>query len=164
MYTHVLLITLPSPCCMSDQSVRFNENNMDPGKMPNELNILSIVEQQLIARISPCINVHMLKHGGIAANGNCVAFPQEIDKPANILPILPSEINIIKVRKQGQNDTFKDFNVSRYKIQNALIWLKNNNPVYSDIIISEEKLHLFPIDGEISIHSVQYDPNTVHIN
>jgi len=106
----------------------------------------------------------MLKHGGIAANGHCVAFPQKIDKPAKILPNLPSEINIIKVRKQGQNDTFKDFNVSRYKIQNTLIWLKNNNPFYSDIIISKERLNLPPIDGEISIHSVQYDYNTVHIN
>ena len=48
---------------------------MDPGKMPNELRHLSIVEQQLIARISPCINVHMLKHAGITANGQCVAFP-----------------------------------------------------------------------------------------
>ena len=65
-----------------------SENNMDPGKMPNELKNLSIVEQQLIARISPCINVHMLKHGGIAANGHCVAFPQEIDKPSKILPNL----------------------------------------------------------------------------
>jgi hypothetical protein len=37
--------------------------------MPNGLKNLYIVEQQLIARISPCINVHMLKHGGIAANG-----------------------------------------------------------------------------------------------
>jgi hypothetical protein len=118
-----------------------SENNMDPGKMPNELKNLSIVEQQLIARISPCINVHMLKHGGIAANGHCVAFPQEIDKPSKILPNLPSEINIFKVRKQGQNDTFKDSNVSRYEIQNALIWLTNNNPVYSDIIISEERLY-----------------------
>jgi hypothetical protein len=37
-----------------------SENNMDPGKILNELKILSIVEQQLIARISPCIYVHML--------------------------------------------------------------------------------------------------------
>ena len=58
----------------------------------------------------------MLKHGWIAANGHCVAFPQEIDKATKILPNLPSEINIIKVRKQGQNDTFKDLNVIRYKI------------------------------------------------
>lgn len=106
----------------------------------------------------------MLKHGGITANGHCVAFPQEIDKPVKILPNIPSEINIIKDRKQSQNVTFNDFNVSRYKIQNALIQFKNNNPVYSDIIISEERLNLLPIDGEISIHSVQYDPNTVHIN
>ena len=63
----------------------------------------------------------MLKHGGITVNGHCVAFPQEIDKPAKFLPNIPSEINIIKVRKQSQNVTFNDFNVSRYKIQNALI-------------------------------------------
>ena len=90
-----------------------SENNMDPGKMPNELKNLSIVEQQLIASISPCIDVHMLKHGEFLANGHCVAFSQEIYIPPKILPNLPSEINIIKVRKQGQNDTFKDFNVSR---------------------------------------------------
>ena len=63
---------------------------MDPGKMPNELRNLSLVEQQSIARISPIIDVHMLKHGVIAANGHCVEFPQEIDKHAKINQNLPS--------------------------------------------------------------------------
>ena len=31
------------------------ENNMDPGVVPPELKDLTIVEQQLISRISPCI-------------------------------------------------------------------------------------------------------------
>jgi hypothetical protein len=39
------------------------ENNMDPQKLPTELSGLTIIEQQLICRISPCMNVHMLKHG-----------------------------------------------------------------------------------------------------
>lgn len=52
------------------------ENNMDPGNLPEELTGLSIIEQQFIARISPCINVHMLKHGRIASSGHCVTFPQ----------------------------------------------------------------------------------------
>ena len=72
------------------------------------LNLFLFEMQNSITSFDKC------QHGGIAANGHCVAFPQEIDKPAKILPNLPSEINIIKVRKQGQNDTFKDFNVSRY--------------------------------------------------
>ena len=100
------------------------ENNMDPP----ELKDLTIVEQQLISRISLCINLHMLKHGGLAAYGNCVAFPQEVSEPGNFFsPKLPSEVNIIRVRKQGKNDTSKEFNVRRYTIQNALIWLKENN-------------------------------------
>ena len=63
---------------------------MDLSKMPNELLNMSIVEQQSIARISPIIDVHMLKHGVIAANRHCVEFPQEIDKHAKINPNLPS--------------------------------------------------------------------------
>jgi hypothetical protein len=56
----------------------------------------------------------MLKHGGLAANGHCVAFPQEVSEPGKMFPILPSEVNIIRVRKQGENDTSKEFNVRRY--------------------------------------------------
>ena len=63
----------------------------------------------------------MLKHGGLVANGHCVAFPQEVSEPGKMLPKLPSEVNIIRVRKQGGNNTSKEFNVRRYKIQNALI-------------------------------------------
>jgi TATA-binding protein-associated factor Taf7 len=44
---------------------------MDPQSVPPELSDLSIIEQQLICRISPCINIHMLKNGGIASAGHC---------------------------------------------------------------------------------------------
>jgi hypothetical protein len=80
------------------------ENNMNPGKLPDELNDLSIVEQQLICRIAPCINVHLLKHGGIASSSHCVTFPQEVNEPAQIFPRLPSEMHILKVCKQGKNE------------------------------------------------------------
>lgn len=75
------------------------ENNMDPGKVPEELKDLTIIEQ-LISRISPCINVHMLTHGGIASSGHCVTFPQEINELAKFFPRLPPEIQIIKVRNK----------------------------------------------------------------
>jgi hypothetical protein len=116
-------------CFTDKQPVKFfsTKNNMNPEKLPKELQGMSIVEQQLISKPSPCINVHMLKHGGVASSGHCVTFPQEINQPAQIFPRLPPEIEILKVRKKGRNDTSKDFRVRRHTVQNALIWLKQNN-------------------------------------
>ena len=98
--------------CTSDkQGIKMfsSENNMNPGPVPDELKNLSMIEQQLISRISPCINVHLLKHGGLASSGHCVTFPQSIDEAATILPRLPEEINIIRVQKKGKNDSTKEF-------------------------------------------------------
>ena len=100
-----------------------NENSMDPRPVPEIMQDLSLVEQQLISRISPAIQVHMLKHGGIASSGHCVAFPQNVNEPAQILPNLPQDIQVIRVRKQGRNDTSKEFNVMRFIIQQVLQWL-----------------------------------------
>ena len=63
--------------CFKDKSgikMFSGENNMYPGILPAELQSLTVIEQQLIAKISTCTNIHMLKHGGIAANGHCVSF------------------------------------------------------------------------------------------
>ena len=142
-----------------------DSNSMDPGKVPEELNQLTVVEQQLISRISPCINVHLLKHGGIASSGHCVTFPQEINEPAQIFPRLPSEINIIKVKKIGKNNTCKEFIVRRQKVESALLWLKHYNPAYQDIIISNERLQCLPINGDlIEIDTVEYTDHHNHKN
>ena len=77
----------------------------------------------------------MLNHGGIGSSGHCVTFSQEVNEPLNIFPRLPKEIEVLKVRKQGQNDTSKDFVARRYKVQNALNFLKISNPAFADIII-----------------------------
>ena len=77
----------------------------------------------------------MLNHGGIGSSGHYVTFPQEVNEPANIFPRLPKEIEVLKVKRQGQNDTSEDFVVRRYKVQNALNFLKISNPAFADIII-----------------------------
>ena len=125
------------------------ENNMDPQKLPTELSGLTIIEQQLICRISPCLNVHMLKHGGIASSDHCVTFPQEVNEPAQIFPTRPNEINLIRVRKIRKNESsrYKRFVVLKFK--NAVLFLKQNIPAYSDIIISQESLNSLPEDGEL---------------
>ena len=51
---------------------------MDPGKLPEEVQDLSIIEQQLISKLSTCTNVHMLSHGGKASSGHCVLLPKKL--------------------------------------------------------------------------------------
>ena len=47
-------------------------------------------------------------------------------------------------------------------VENALKWLKDNNPVYRNIIISDEQL---PLDGQCpDIHTVEYKEGTINQN
>ena len=59
----------------------------------------------LIVRLAPTVHVHMLRHGGIASRGHCITFPQAVQEPATILLRLPAEVDIIRVRRQGKNDS-----------------------------------------------------------
>lgn len=65
---------------------------MNYGKLPSELCDMTFIEQQLASKITPCITVHLLQHGGIASSGHCVTFTQEVYQPSQILPRLPKDI------------------------------------------------------------------------
>ena len=71
---------------------------MEQGLVPKELQELSIVEQQLLSRLAPIMQIHMLKHGGISAKGHSVTFPDQGNELAPILPKLAKEILILHVR------------------------------------------------------------------
>lgn len=59
----------------------------------------------------------------------------------------------------------KEFRVRRLKIEQSLNWLKNNNPAYSDIIISNERLQSIPEDGQLTdIVTLEFKENTAHKN
>ena len=76
--------------------------------VPEELSGMSDAEQMLIARLAPTVHVHVLKHGGTAWKGHCIAFPQAAQEPATVPPRLPAEVDIIRVRRQGRVDTKKN--------------------------------------------------------
>ena len=97
------------------------ENNMDPMAVPEILSNMSDAEQMLIARLAPTVHVHLLKHGGIAWKGHCIAFPQAMQEPATIPPRLPTEMDIIRVRGQGKDDTHKDFRVRRHRVEDTVL-------------------------------------------
>jgi len=152
--------------CRKDKKVPkvwSDENNMDPMSVPEELSEMSDAEQMLISRLAPTVHVHMLKHGGIASRGHCIAFPQAVQEPATILPRLPAEVDIIRVRRQGKDDTHKDFRVRRHRVEGALRWLKDNNPAYADIVIDETRLQNLPADGELlNLRTVEFSETAEH--
>lgn len=60
---------------------------MDPGPVPPELQDLTYVEEQLIARVHPLISIFKLKgHTQFGYRGNIINFPQNVKQLAMQLP------------------------------------------------------------------------------
>src|SRR5581483_11805034 len=140
--------------CFSEKSVpkKFSaENNMDPGKVPDELKALTEIEQMLISQVFIVISVYRLREGQTGYRGNVINFPQDVLGFTSQLPRNPSTLDVLVVRRQSPNDpnAFRDFSVRRSKVRRALIWLKENNNYYRDITIDQEILNSLPENGSI---------------
>jgi len=59
---------------------------MDPGPQPAILTSLSQIEEMLIARVNPILQVTHARGGHYKYSGHTICFPQDITKIANILP------------------------------------------------------------------------------
>ena len=112
---------------------------MDPGPVPPQLQGLTQVEEMLIrfSAVMPMMSLYRLPLG---YSGHVVNLPQDVATFVTSLPILPSDIDVILVRKEGALETHKDFRVCRSKILMALELLKQNNKYYRDINLDESAL------------------------
>lgn len=59
---------------------------MDPGEIPDALNGLTFVEQQLIARVHPVVCVYKIRGHQMGYSGNVISFPQNVNEIARSLP------------------------------------------------------------------------------
>ncbi|KAJ6487970.1 hypothetical protein C8R45DRAFT_762164, partial [Mycena sanguinolenta] len=125
--------------------LRSYANGLWTGTLPVELEDLTMLEEQCIARArtTRCMfKLEMGPTGQYASRGNVCIFVQE---PGPLLQILPpplsdlfGEISVVLV---GSPETVVTSSmlekspllVRRAKIVKALMWLKENNPLYSDI-------------------------------
>ena len=88
-----------------------------------------------------------------------------MQEPATILPRLPREEDIISVRRQGKDDSHKDFRVRRHRVEGALRWLKDNNPAYAEVVIDEARLQNLPANGELpNLRTVEFFETAEHMN
>ena len=118
---------------------------MVPSRVPQELQNLTQVEEMLIARAVPIMRVYIKPGGQRGYSGNCINLPQNIRGLATSLPRYPKDMAVIIVKIKG--NTFKDVNVRKQKVSDALVWLIRNNPLYSEITIDEDALNMLPDNG-----------------
>lgn len=145
-------------------------NNMWIGEQPECLRSLTLVERLLIAKHLPTAYVVKLypKQAGAAhwdstqlysGFKGCVSTyaldPKQVQSmvDGNLFPsppiVLSATVAVTFITPAGKREfSFpKVLYARRRKIREALQWLKANNPLYRDIIISEERLELIPEDG-----------------
>jgi hypothetical protein len=128
------------------------------GDIPFVLSVLTLPEQILITRHFPAANIVKLFpekkgiwSGNCALRGNVSTYRLNTDEIAdmvagNVMPnpslILASTIGVTLIGpKNIRERTMPGFLwVRRQRVRDALLWLKANNPLYADIVISEERL------------------------
>jgi Ulp1 family protease len=117
---------------------------------------LSNIEVSLISPYLSVMQVYRLKSQSQLFKGSCIAFPQRIAHIADVLPRKPSECPIFKVRMRSGMDPsgYKDFKVRREFLRNWLLFLREHNPYYQNLLpYSQEefdnRLNEFPVDGSV---------------
>jgi ATP-dependent DNA helicase PIF1 len=135
------------------------ENNMDPGDILAHLPVLTQIEEMIIARSHVQMMVHRVRGHQYHYSGHCVSFMQNIIRTVDILPNLPSELDIIILRPSDQIVTADvryqrqyrtDFRVRRSAVLTWLRFLKRNHQDYAYITISDQRIDQLPVDADVS--------------
>ena len=80
----------------------------------------------LVSAIMPIMSIYRLPLGQYGYTGHVINLPQDVISFADSLPRLPSELDILVVRKE-QDQPHHDFRVRCTVVQEALEWLLQNN-------------------------------------
>ena len=131
-------------------------NGLWTGTLPPEFSDLTLPEQLLVSIARIRVYAFRLRSSfgpdgaQRAYKGNCIAFPQNVQNIAAVLPRpveeLAEMINVVFVGsgKPSKKQMEKIFKVRRSKVMSFLRWLKANNDVYKKINISEENAERLP--------------------
>ena len=106
----------------------------------------------LVAAVMPIMSIYRLPHGQYGYTGHVINLPQDVMSFAHRLPRLPSDLDIVVVRKEGADQSHRDFRVRRLVVHRALQWLITNNIYYraNNIHIDEDALAQLPHDANLS--------------
>jgi hypothetical protein len=124
-----------------------DKNNTARYHVPHELAKLTLAEKMLIQRVSPFVPLSHIKNGTCGLSGHVCAFEQDIDEFIQRLPRKHTDVAMLKVVKTIKTEVGSDvatkkkvFKIRKAAVIAALVWLKKNNPLYSDVIIDESNM------------------------
>eukprot|EP01018_Ginkgo_biloba_P038592 Gb_30228 [translate_table: standard] len=134
-----------SRCKHEKHGNRFSlSNNMDSGDQPFVLRILTQVEEMLIARVSPILQVSHAPGGQYKYRGHTISFPQDIYGIEKSLPRHIEKLDILIVRRKGEEGRNYDCIVKRSRVMNALLFKIQHDKYYADVEIDEQAMLLLP--------------------
>ncbi|KAL8621092.1 hypothetical protein ACOMHN_048134 [Nucella lapillus] len=136
-------------------------NDLTPTPAPPCLSDLTQVEKSAISIICPSIAIHK-KGTGSASKGHTIAFFQDVETFASILPRVPDELPFIVLKDPSEKIEDRSFRVRKQKLLDALLYLKSHNEDYRHIVISRENADLYPEDDIIQ-SLPQLDPQEMKI-
>ena len=119
---------------------------MDPGNQPIELVCLTQIEEMLIARVNPILQVTHARGGQYKYFGHTISFPQYISTISTSLPRLLADLDILVVRKFNAANKPYEFIVSRSNVLAALEFKISNDPYYKDVHLDLQALHALPLE------------------
>ena len=99
-----------------------------PEIIQQDLRELTIVEEMLLGPILPVMTVYRLKSGGNVSRGFVANLKQDSFKFIKQIPLTPSQLPILVVRRVRRNNECVDFKVNRARVSRVGQWLVNNHP------------------------------------
>jgi hypothetical protein len=133
---------------------------MDPGELPAYLPELTQVEEMIIARSHVQMMVYRYRGHQYHYTGHCVSFMQNTVKTVDVLPNLPSELDIVVLRPSErvvesdpryQRQFRSDFRVRKGRVITWLRFLKDHHPDYRYITVSLDRINALPVDEDVSL-------------
>ena len=106
----------------------------------------------LVSAVMSIMSIYRLPHGQYGYSGHVINLPQDVASFATRLPCLPSELDVIVVRKEGAGQSHRDFHVRRSVVLRALQWLVVHNKYYcaNRVHIDATALDQLPKDGHLT--------------
>ncbi|VDI44625.1 Hypothetical predicted protein [Mytilus galloprovincialis] len=116
--------------------------------VPVELKQLNSIEQQLIAQNIPFMKIMALPKGGQkGVHGPVVCVPSDLKKVTSILPRSENESLLLKV-KLKRKLSYKGYDKYQFvrpnHLEQALLYLKDQNIWYKDVAINKEWMNPIP--------------------
>ena len=104
----------------------------------------------LVSAVMPIMSIYRLPLGQYGYTGHIINLPQDVVTFTQSLPRLPSEVDVLIVRKDYQQ-SHKDFRVRSSVVQDALTYLIENNKYYraNAICLNQEAPQQLPEDGNL---------------